>query len=231
MHAVLGLTVLATLFGTAVAAAQTVTLDEGTYRVSIAGREVGTETFIIRQSGAGQNATIFANGRTVISGDAGSRTLEANLQIAGTTLRPAAYVMHVQGGDTISGRVMGRRVTARITTPAAENVREYLVSEGAILVDEAVAHHYYFIARRVPGGGSRVPIVSPRENRQTWAEVTADPPAPLTVAGQTLTASRFRVVVIDGDERLFWADDQGRVLRLEIPARQLVVERGAVPPT
>lgn len=229
MRGSVGLAALVAITHAAAGAAQTVTLDEGTYRVSIGGREVGTETFIIRQNGAGQNATIVASGKTVIDGDAGSRTLEANLQIAGTTLRPAAYELRMQGGDIISGRVVGRRVTAKIVNQAAENVREYLVSEGAILVDETVAHHYYFLARRVPEGGNRVPIVTPRENRQAWAEVTVDPPAAITVAGETRTATRFHVVLPEGDERFFWADAQGRVLRLEVPARQLVAERTAPP--
>ncbi|MGD8278988.1 MAG: hypothetical protein PVH00_13215 [Gemmatimonadota bacterium] len=218
------------LLVSAAATAQTVTLDEGTFRVRVGGRDIGTETFMIRQSGAGENATILASGRTVVEGEAGSRELEANLEIAGTTLRPAAYNLTVEGGDEYSGRLVGRRMTARIISPAAENVREYLVSQGATIIDEAVAHQYYFLARRVPDGGERVPIVEPRQNRQTWATVTVDTAAPITVAGETVAATRFRVTPAGGgDERTFWTDARGRVLRLEIPARQLVVERTAVP--
>ncbi len=217
------------LSSAAAVAAQTVTLDEGTFRVRVAGRDIGTETFMIRQSGAGENARILASGKTVLDGETGSRQLEANLEIAGNTLRPAAYDLTVEGGDKFSGRLVGRRVTARIVSPAAENVREYLVSEGATIIDETVAHQYYFLARRVPEGGNRVPIVEPRENRQTWAQVTVDPAAPITVAGESVNAKRFRVTPAGGDERTFWTDGQGRVLRLEIPARQLVVERTAVP--
>lgn len=215
---------------TAAVAAQTVTLDEGTFRVRVGGRDIGTETFMIRQSGAGENARIVASGKTVLDGEAGSHELEANLEIAGTTLRPAAYDLTVEGGDKFSGRIVGRRATARIMSPAAENVREYLVSDGATIIDEAVAHQYYFLALRVPDGGNRVPIVEPRENRQTWAQVTVDPAVTITVAGETVDAKRFRVTPTgDGAERTFWTDRQGRVLRLEIPARQLVVERTAVP--
>jgi len=222
--------VLPLLLLSAAATAQTVTLDEGTFRVRVGGRDIGTETFIIRQSGAGENATILASGKTVVEGEAGSRELEANLEIAGTTLRPAAYNLTVEGGDEYSGRLVGRRMTARIISPAAENVREYLVSQGATIIDEAVAHQYYFLARRVPAGGERVPIVEPRKNRQAWATVTVDPAAPITVAGETVAATRFRVTLAGGgDERTFWTDARGRVLRLEIPARQLVVERSAIP--
>lgn len=229
MRFYVGIASAAAVLSSVGAAAQTVTLDEGTYRVRIAGRDVGTETFSIRQNSAGESATIVVKGRTQIDGDAGSRTLEANLSLAGTTLRPAAYEVSVEGGERVSGRFLGRRVAAKIVSAAAENVREYLVSEGAVLVDETVAHQHYFLARRVPDGGTRVPIVSPRENRQTWADVTVEPAATITVAGESVTAIRFRVAPTAGDERFFWADGQGRVLRLEIPAQQLVVERTSVP--
>jgi hypothetical protein len=225
-----GIGVLILLSSASAVAAQTVTLDEGSFRVRVAGKEVGTETFTIRQSGAGEDARIVASGKTVVDGETGSRELEANLEIAGNTLRPAAYDVTVEGGDKFSGRFSGRRVTARIISPAAENVREYLVSEGATIIEEPVAHQYYFLGRRVPGGGSRVPIVEPRANRQTWVDVTVEPAAPITVAGETVDAIRFRVTPADGgNERTFWTDDNGRILRLEIPARQLVVERTAIP--
>lgn len=229
MRATIAITVLGLLSGAAGVGAQTVTLDEGTFRVLVGGTEVGTETFFIRQNGSGADATIVASGKTVIDSETGARALEAYLQIAGTTLQPAAYDVSVEGGDKITGRFVGRRATAKTVSRSAENVREYLVSEGAVLVDETVAHQHYFLARRVPGGGSRVPIVSPRENRQIFVEVSAEPAVPITVAGQRVTATRFRVAPAAGDERVFWADEQGRVLRLEIPARQLVVERTALP--
>ena len=36
--------------------AQTVTLDEGSFRLRVGGQEVGTETFNIRQNGTGETA-------------------------------------------------------------------------------------------------------------------------------------------------------------------------------
>lgn len=228
MHGRIGIMVLSLLAGTSGTVAQTVTLDEGTFRVLIGGTELGTETFSIRQTGAGLDATIIASGRTVTNGD-GARALDASLQIAGATLRPSGYVIEVEGGDQIKGTFIGRRVTAITVSSTAERVREYLVSEGATVIDEMVAHQYYFLARRVPEGGSRVPIVTPAENRQFFAEVEVDPESLVTVAGEQVRATRFRVLPATGDERFFWADDAGRVLRLEIPARDLVVERTALP--
>src|SRR5690554_8060772 len=97
-----------TLALAAPAKGQTVVLDEGSFRLSIGGREVGTETFTIRQNGAGQNAVIIAVGRVVVDGERGPQQLNSELQVAGTTLRPAAYEIQVKGGsaEQIKGRVV-----------------------------------------------------------------------------------------------------------------------------
>src|SRR5688572_25011810 len=107
-------------------AAQTVTLDEGSFRISVAGREVGTEVFSIRQNGSGQNAVIIAVGRVLLDGDKGPQELSSELQVAGGTLRPAAYEVKVQGADAeqIKGRVVGGRFSAQIVSPAGEMMRE-----------------------------------------------------------------------------------------------------------
>src|SRR5687768_16395876 len=91
------------------ARAQTVTLDEGSFRLSLGGREVGTEVFSIRQNGSGQSAVIIAVGRIVLDGDKGPQELSSELQVAGGSLRPAAYEVRVQGADAeqIKGRVVG----------------------------------------------------------------------------------------------------------------------------
>src|SRR5512138_500707 len=49
------------------ARAQTSTLDEGAFRLMVDGREVGTETFSIRQSGEGDRAVVIAQGRVVLA--------------------------------------------------------------------------------------------------------------------------------------------------------------------
>jgi hypothetical protein len=56
----------------------------------------------------------------------------------------------VEGAESqqIAGRVVGGRFSAKIISPAGEQMREYLASDGAIVADEGVAHHYYFLARQ-----------------------------------------------------------------------------------
>src|SRR5688500_8656407 len=90
------------------ARAQTVLLDQGTFRLTVSGQEVGTETFNIRQTGSGENVVITAQGRVALDSDRGGQELSASLEVAGAALRPAAYQISVQGGESqkIAGRVV-----------------------------------------------------------------------------------------------------------------------------
>lgn len=222
---------LAAVLCAASAKAQTVTLDEGTFRLLIGGREVGTETFSIRQNGSGGDAVIIARGRVVLDNDPGARQLTSSLQLAGGSLRPAAYDVKVEGADErqIAGRVAGGRFSARIVSSAGENMREYLVSEGAVVVDDGIAHHYYFLARRLGDQASAsIPVVIPQDSRQVIAEVTAGPRESVQVGGTSVQGRRL-TVSIGGNQRTVWVDDEGRVLRVEMAGDRLVAERTAPP--
>jgi hypothetical protein len=211
--------------------AQTAMVDQGTYRLLVNNREVGTETFTLRQSGTGADAVLIAGGRVVLDGAAGAQQIASEIRLSGVQLRPASYDITVEGADAqrIAGRLVGSRFSARIRSEAGEAGREYLVSEGAVVLDEAVAHHYYFLARRLDAATARVPVLLPRQSRQVWAEVAVTGTESIQIGGQSLQARRV-VVRPEGElERIIWIDAQGRVLRLEIPARSYAAVRTAAP--
>lgn len=223
--------VTALALGAAPLAAQTTTLDEGSFRISIGGKEVGTETFSIRQNGSGEGAVIIAVGRVVLDADRGPQEVSSELQVGGRTLRPAAYEVRVQGTDAerITGRVVGSRFSAQIVSPAGESMREYLAGEGAVLAEDGVAHHYYFLARRVEGGATRVPVIIPRQSRQVSAQVAVAGSERITIGGESLEAKKISVTPAGGQQRFVWVDAQGRVLRLEIPGSNFVATRAEAP--
>jgi hypothetical protein len=212
------------------ASAQTVQLDEGTFRLLVGGREVGVETFSIRQNGEGADAVIIAQGRVVLNGTAGSEVI-ANVQVAGARLRPVAYDLELRGGDArrIRGSVTGSRAAARTVSPAGETMREYLVTDGAVILDDGVAHHYYFLAQRAAAGAAAVPIMVPRESRQLHATINLGAEEGVSAGGTTTRARRLTVQPAGGDVRHVWVDGRGRVLRVEIPARNYTAVRTTLP--
>ena len=203
-------------------------IDEGSFRITIDGTDVGTERFVIRRTSTSPDALIDATGR--VSLDARPDVLTA-VRIAAETLRAADYQVRIESApeEIYSGRVTGRRVTARVVSSAGENLREYLVSEGAEVIDESVAHQHYFLARRARAGETRIPVISPREGRQHFVQVEIAGDESLTIAGQTVTARKLVIRPDQREARQVWVDAQDRVLKLELPARRLIAERVALP--
>jgi len=226
-----GLAAAGLVLAAAGARSQAVSLDEGVFRIELGGREAGRETFSIRQSGTGGDAVIIAQGRIVLDGERGREEVATSLEVSAEGLRPRAYQATVRDTEPlrIAARIAGGRVSARVMSPAGEMMREYLASEGAVLMDEGVAHHAYFLARRIESGAARIPILVPRRSRQVSAVVRVSGPEPVEVAGERLEARRIEVESAGGELVRVWADPQGRVLRVEVPARGYVASRTAPP--
>lgn len=213
---------------TADAGAQTTLVDEGTFVLRENGREVGREVFAIRRSGTGPGAVIVAQGRIELGE---SDDLVTQLEVSGEGFRPATYAVQVEGTEPqrIAGRVAGGRFSARIISPAGEMMREYLAGEGAVIVDEGVAHQYFFIAQRLDAGSFTVPMIIPRQSRQVSAAVSVGAVENITIGGESVAARRLTVSPTGLPDRSVWVDAQGRVLRLEIEGRGMSAERIAPP--
>ena len=208
--------------------AQTTVVDEGTFILRENGREVGREVFAIRRSGTGPGAVVVAQGRVDLGE---SDDLVTQLEVSGEGFRPATYAVQVEGTEPqrIAGRVAGGRFSARIISPAGEMMREYLAGEGAVIVDEGVAHQYFFIAQRLDQATFTVPLIIPRQSRQVSASVTVGATENVTIGGQAIAARRLTVRPTGLPDRTVWVDADGRVLRLEIPDRGMSAERTAPP--
>jgi hypothetical protein len=213
--------------GAAPVVAQTTIIDEGTFRLSVRGTVVGNETFTIRQTGTGAATTIAAQGRIVL--DTGEQT-RALLQVEGPALRPAAYQIEASGPQrrTVRGQTAGNRFRAQIVSAAGETMREYLISDGAIILDDGVAHHHYFLALRETGAGA-IPVIVPGQNRQITGTLREAGQETIDVGGQRVSARRITFEPEGLAARTLWTDDQGRILRLAIPDLGYLAERTALP--
>jgi hypothetical protein len=211
------------------ASAQTGNGDRGAFQVLVGGRPVGTEEFSIQETGAGENTEIIATGRVSLRLPTGTLDLTPRLRTTGFQAQPVSYQVDIGGSSPqkIVGTLGNGRFSARIVTGSGEQLREYVAASGGVVLDEGVAHHYYFLARRVRDG--RVPILIPRENRQVMATVTSRGEERVEIAGRAVQLFHIVVQPQGGEERHVWVDALSRVIKVEIPARDYSAVRTEVP--
>ncbi len=206
-------------------------LDHGSFRLTLAGQEVGTETFTIHQDGTGAAAVTIAQGTVALDTGRVAQELTSWLRVSPVSARTAEYRLNVQGSSQqqITGTIAGGRFRARIVSPAGEMMREYLASDGAVLVDDGLVHQYYFLAQRAGSTTTRIPLLIPRESRQVLSTVTAAGSDAIEIAGRRVDARLLRVSAAGLPDRELWVDARGRVLRLAVPSRGFVATRTSVP--
>jgi hypothetical protein len=207
--------------------AQVTVIDEGSFTISRNGEPVGREEFRIART-PGADGDMLVAQATVSYG--GAQRLSPALQVdaAGAPLK---YVVEVKMGpetqEKLSGTVGRGRFSARIQTPRGESAREFIVSDGALVLDDDIFHQYYFLAHGARSGP--VPVVVPRRNVQLAMNVTDRGSEAVTVGGRRLDARALVLSERGGSERTIWVDAQGRVLKVAIPARGLVAVRDDPP--
>ena len=214
-------------FGPPPAAAQNVVLDEGTFQIYRGGSQVGTETFTIRRVGAGNDAHVLANAVVELQLPTGRRELRPLLR-AGADFALNAYQVEVSGDQVVSVAVTAtdRRYVARTRSESGEREREYRGGEGTLVLDEGVAHQYYFVGPAADRGGA-VPVIVPRTGAQVRYEVQDAGTESIRVGGQSVEA-RHVTLTGDGQVHEVWFDARGRVLRVSIPALDYMAVRTEV---
>ncbi len=210
--------------GAVAASAQSVVIDEGSFAVSVRGRDAGTETFSIRRAGLGSEATVISNAVVELNTEAGRLVLRPLLETLLPDGAASKYQLEATGAEPmeLSLNLAGRRFVSRIRTQAGEEEREFLARAETRILEDMVAHHYYFL--RGARESSTTPAIEPRTRRQL--QLTATTAVEVEVAlGSIRVPSRQVTFSASGEERRVWFDRQGRVLRVEVPARGYVAVR------
>jgi hypothetical protein len=206
--------------------AQVVTVDEGSFTITRNGQKVGREEFRIRRTPAAAGAEYVASA-TVAYGD---RRLSPDLRTdAGGA--PLAYRVEVRLGDATEERLTGQvgrgRFTAMLKTSRGESTREYVMPEGALVLDDDIYHQYYFVG--VGGRSGVVPVVVPRRSAQVSMRVESKGGESVAIGGRSVAATHFVVSDPGAGARDVWVDGSGRVLKIAIPSRGVVAERDELP--
>jgi hypothetical protein len=218
------LAVLLAVIPARTAAAQGATFDEGTFVVTVNGAVVGKEAFrILRSSGRNQLYTSTAQCAF------GDRRISPALSADGAGV-PLLYRVEVKNGGDIEERLQatGRpgRLHSVLQTRQGESAKEYVVASGAVILDEDVFHHYFFVplARRT----GDVTVVIPRRNSQVTGRVDERGTDKIRVDGREVSAVHLVITLPDGARDL-WFDDGGRLLKVAVPARGLTALREELP--
>lgn len=208
-------------------------VDQGTFTIAISGATQGRETFAIRRSAAGYQAT-----GTVLLAD---RRLSPDLStdLGGV---PISYTLDARGGPGHIERVSVVRdrgfLTLRARWADQESVRELPAQAprrgpdsalvgGTVLVHDDITHQYYFLMLDRREGVA--PVVVPRRRVVLLMHIERLGTDSVRVGNRMVGAVRVRLTSQTDPERLVWVDSAGRVLQLSIPERHLIATRDSPP--
>jgi hypothetical protein len=125
----------------------------------------------------------------------------------------------------ILGELGRGRFTVRLIARATERAREFPTGARAVVLDDSVFAPYVFAAWRAAAEPATVTAIFPRALRRDVVEIHD--------LGQAMTTvnhdpARLRHITVGGagaETVHVWVDEAGRLLKVEIPARHLLVER------
>lgn len=207
--------------------AQNVSLDEGAFSLYLHGQRVGREEFSIRRAGVGAQARVILRGAVNLDLPSGRLNLAPAMDASGGELEVSAYQIKVSGSETteIFASLSGRRYLVRVVSSLGEQLREFRAGPGSVLLDEDVAHHHYLLTPFLEDGSAvSLTILTPRAQSQLRMTLSLVGREEVRVGQDLWQARRFR---LDGGEgaRDIWFDEQGRILRIEIPSKGYLAER------
>lgn len=206
------------------APAQGAPFDEGSFVVTRNGAVVGKEAFRILRSG-GKDQLYTSTAQCAFGDKRISPALSADR--AGV---PLLYRVEVKNGGDIEERLQatGRpgRLHAVLQTRTGESSKEYVVTNGAVILDDDVFHQHFFVplARR----SGEVIVVVPRRNSQVVGRLEERGIEKIRVDGKDVAAVHFVITLPDGARDL-WFDEGGRLLKVALPARGVIALREELP--
>lgn len=198
---------------------------EGVLRITADGQALGTERYRIRRVGA--NLEAVADIQINIGGTRIEQNTSMTLTPAG---EPLSYEWRMEKPKKIYVRVQfegGKAVATYPLESGQEDRQEFHFNTGRVAVlDNNVFHHFALFARLYDfrkRGVQTFPVFIPQSIQPGTATIESKGTDTVQVNGKSVLARRL--VVITTDNRvLVWIDENGGLLRLEVPAAKVVVE-------
>lgn len=207
-------------------------LDVGSFTLFVNGRREGREQFSLQSIKSADGGAFELRAESAMGDHRSAVRLETDS--AGT---PVRYAVEEREGTAIALRLGGQRIRGRFATLArsthGEAAREYMLTPGAVVLENDGVHQYAMLVReRRAGIGDTlvVPTLTPIQSRQgTVRVVLVSKSDTVTIGGSRREAWYWRAIVDAGDTRMIWADGDGRILRVRIPSRGFEALRDDIP--
>jgi hypothetical protein len=220
--AVLGLAVLPS----AIRAQTSAVVDEGTFMVTQKGSPLGRESFRIKRELAPGGQVYQATAESSL----GDKRITTRLGTDSSGV-PVSYEAETKQGKDVVQRLQGRgrpgRFSVLMQSFNGESAREYVLNHGALLLDEDVFHHFFFVPLAVQH--AELVVIAPRSSQQGRFKLEERGAEGVEIAGRTLEGRHFALIDSAGASRDVWIDAKGRLLKVAIPVRELVALRDDPP--
>jgi hypothetical protein len=218
---------------TSIATAQVTTVDEGSFTITRGGTKptdrIGQESFTIRRTKGPGGDVVVANATVTFDTEHLAPALRTD-----TSFSPLAYQVEVRTGtdvERLRGRIGGGRFSAQLKNAKGESSKEYIVSDGALILDDDIFHQYYFLVQRARGaqGSATIPVVIPRRNTQETMRIQSGANEQVRVGTTSVEARHYTIQEPTGATRQVWADAQGRILKVQLDASGITATRDELP--
>jgi hypothetical protein len=211
--------------------AQVTTVDEGSFTITRGGTKltdrIGQESFSIRRTRGPGGDVVVANATVTFDTEHLAPALRTD-----TSFSPLAYQVEVKTGadvERLRGRIGGGRFSAQLKNAKGESSKEYIVSDGALILDDDIFHQYYFLVQRARGGAATIPVVIPRRNTQETMRIQPGANEQVRVGTTSVEARHYTIQEPGGGTRQLWADSQGRILKVQLDATNITATRDELP--
>lgn len=201
-------------------------VDEGTFTVTEKGAPVGRESYRIARTPGPGGQVYLVKGQSALGENRISTTLGVDSLGLPVSYR-SEHTVRGQLVQLLQGRGRPGRFSVLKETRSGESAREYLLNSGALLMDEDVFHHFYF----VPFGAklAHLVVIAPRTAEQGRFRVEDRGPESIEIAGQSITSRRYSLIGSSEAGRDVWIDEKGRLLKVAIPEKGLIALRDDPP--
>ena len=201
-------------------------VDEGTFSVSKSGAPLGRESFRIKREVAPGGQVFQATGESAL----GDTRLTTRLGTDSTGV-PVSYETEIRDRGEVVQRIQGRgrpgRFSVLMQTRSGESAREYVLNNGALLMDDDVFHHFFFVPLAV--AHAQLIVIAPRGMQQSQFRLEERGNDTIDIAGRTIESRHFALITPGGATEDVWIDGKGRLLKVSIPAKALVALRDDPP--